>query len=66
MSLICFYCHKISINYPMTHIRKAVKPPRRPRRYEIIGYCCERCEQKGKPTIIDPWRKHENNNFANW
>ena len=49
----CMYCGASTINYPMSLVRKAVKPKHTSHRWEKIGYCCDECEAKGNPTEIE-------------
>ena len=52
--LECMYCGKVNHYAPMYAILRQRK------KYEKrikIGYCCEECESKGKPTEIKEWIK---------
>ena len=50
---LCMYCGDTSMNYGMYLVRRAYKPKNAPFRWRTIGYCCESCEAKGKPTSIE-------------
>ena len=49
----CVYCGKIAINEPMYVVKKAIKVKGRRKCYEKIGYCCEQCETKDKPIMLE-------------
>jgi len=53
----CKYCNKESINESMWHIREAIKPHGLPRRWRVIGYCCDKCEKDGYDTTIDKYTR---------
>ncbi|NEX60162.1 hypothetical protein [Noviherbaspirillum galbum] len=53
MSTECMYC-KCSLEFTEHFVvRRAVKPPYAPRRWQKIGACCDSCEAAGKPTSIE-------------
>jgi len=52
----CLVCKQpLSINYSSTVVRKAIKPPKQPRRWIELGAVHEACE---KLVLLenDPWK----------
>jgi hypothetical protein len=52
---ICRYCDcdLSCTNYSYFLIRVATKPSFYPHRWKHAGYCCDDCEEAGKPTSTD-------------
>lgn len=50
--MICHYCK--AQGSEMFAILLAVKPKGLPYRWKRIGHCCDKCEQTGQPTKIEP------------
>ena len=50
----CYYCTTdVTLNTRYL-IKQAVKPKGTPNRYALIGYCCEKCENNGCATQLEP------------
>lgn len=62
----CMYCSRVSINYSMWVVRRAIKPKGSPYRWKEEGYCCDECEASGKPISIEyvPPKDHPVERFA--
>ena len=56
MSENCIYCDK-NLRFSERYVvKKAVKPSGQYRRWQTQGYCCLRChDQDKKSVLIDPW-----------
>ena len=53
MNETCYYCGKDVTHMTRYEVRRAVKPPGTPFRWETVGWCCERCEQGGWPLRLE-------------
>ena len=52
----CHYCHATFGIFEVSYeVRKAIKPPNAPYRYEVVGRCCDECAMH-KDLTIDRWR----------